>query len=172
MAKPILDAERVRQVFHYDPETGLFTRIGPSIWKTGAVEPTPVGRKPSHYGYVSLTMDGQIYPAHRLAFVYMTGRQPIDQIDHRNGIRHDNRWCNLREVTAKQNSENCAQRKGTHSGFRGVYPAGNGKWIARIGDGGVRHYLGIHDTPEQAAEAYKAARAARFAAQPIARENL
>lgn len=172
MAKPILDAERVRQVFHYDPETGLFTRIGGSIWKPHHKGSVPVGRKPSPSGYISLTMDGQSYPAHRLAFVYMTGRQPADQIDHINGIRHDNRWCNLREATAKQNSENCGLRKGTHSGFRGVYPAGNGKWIARIGDAGVRHYLGIHDTPEQASEAYKAARAARFAAQPVAREHL
>ena len=171
MGKPILDADRVRQVFHYDPETGLFTRIGGTLWKPNHKGSVPVGRKPGPSGYIHLHMDGQNYPAHRLAFVYMVGRQPIEQIDHINGIRHDNRWCNLREVTAKQNGENCALRKNTASGFRGVYPQ-NGKWIARIGDAGVRHYLGIYDTPEEAAEAYKAARAERFKAQPVAREHL
>jgi len=171
MAKPILDAERVRQVFHYDPQTGLFTRIGTSAWKTNVMKPTPVGRTPGRFGYVHLTMDGQIYPAHRIAFVYMTGRQPIEQIDHINGIRHDNRWGNLREVSYSENSQNTAHRKNTHSGLRGVYPA-SGKWIARICLNKQRQYLGIYDTPEEAHAAYLKTRAQLFPKQPVPREYL
>lgn len=115
--------------------------------------------------------DGFVHRAHALAWVWMTGRQVDGYIDHINGIPSDNRWSNLRQVTAGENAQNTAPRKGTHSGLRGVYPA-SGKWIGRICLDGVRRYLGIYDTPEEAHAAYLAARAKLFPKSPVPREYL
>lgn len=96
-----LDPEILRATLHYDPETGLFSR------KT-ATSRTPVGyifttRHPGEY--ISVPYGKGNARAGRAAWVWMTGEQP-DIIDHINGHAHDNRFVNLRNVTAKENHGN------------------------------------------------------------------
>jgi len=53
---------------------------------------------------IGMTLDGRarILLSHRVAFALMAGRWPERDINHRNGVRNDNRWSNLREATHAQ----------------------------------------------------------------------
>lgn len=168
MAEADLTAARVRELLHYDPETGLFTWLKTS---GGGVLPGAHAGRSSGNRYATIRIDGAARRAHNVAWLWMTESLPTHYVDHINGIRGDNRWCNLREVTAHENAQNTAPRKRTHSGLRGVYPQ-HDKWIGRIGLNGQRHYLGIYDTREEAHAAYLAARAKMFVKQPIPREYM
>lgn len=119
----------------YDPETGVLT--GP---RGGAGS---INEK----GYVVIRFMGKVHKAHRVAFYLMMGRWPTE-IDHVNRVRHDNRWCNLREVTHKENQRN--RKPGRKQGVRQLE---SGKWKASIGGSKNRKHLGMFDTREQALEA-------------------
>lgn len=96
-----------------------------------------------------------MYKAHRLAWLYITGQWPIDQIDHINGIRSDNRFCNLREIDLTGNShQRNKPPKNNKSGFIGVYLTRSGKFRAQIGYLRTNIAIGVFDTPEQAHAAY------------------
>jgi len=144
-------SEKALSVVSYDRETGIF------IWvRCGRPEMngTRAGFKASR-GYRRIRIDGVNYAEHRIAWLIGTGRWPAEQIDHINGIRSDNRLCNLREAT---NAQNNANKPG-----RGPWPKGvcwnptRHKFQAEIKANGRRRYLGRYDTPEQAAEAYRRA---------------
>lgn len=105
--------------------------------------------------YWRINVDGRRYLAHRLAFMWMEGRWPREQIDHKNRNKADNRWCNLREATPSQNLANSATLKRNTSGMKGVVWHKRGrKWSSQIGVGGATHYLGLFDCPAAAAFAY------------------
>lgn len=124
----------------YVPETGLFT-----IVETGL----PVGYVAPN-GYVVVRYAGNNYSAHRLAWLYMTGAWP-KQVDHKNHIKSDNRWENLREATASQNAFN---RKGWGKyGLKGVRKVHN-KWLAQATEKGRPVSLGTYSTKEEAHAAY------------------
>lgn len=148
-----LTAERLREILHYDPETGVFTwavRIARCVqqgWVAGGV---------SNFGYRIIRVDKITYVGHRLAWLYMTGEWPTDEIDHRNGIRDDNRWVNLREATAKQNRENRNKAPSNTSGVRGVtWDKARGKWHPLIKHHGKMIHLGRFDSFDDAVAARK-----------------
>jgi hypothetical protein len=139
----------------YDPESGFFTRRN-CFFKSrdGAV----VGTKPTTTGYVYVSVDGRSYPAHRLAWLHMTGQWPKGQIDHIDMNGGNNRWSNLRLATRSQNRANTRKRTDSSSPFKGVsWRPRQKKWMATCGVGGKRHYLGYHATAEEAQAAYMAA---------------
>lgn len=71
--------------------------------------------------------------AHRVAWVLMTGKWPDGEIDHDNGIRTDNRWVNLKDVTSVQNGRNQGIKSSNTSGYTGVsWHASSRKWRASI----------------------------------------
>lgn len=157
MSKPT--AERVRELLHYDPLSGLFTRlVSRANAHVGDVAGTDSGR-----GYLRIRVDGKKYVAHRLAWFYMTGEWPAEQIDHINGCPSDNRWSNLREATRHQNSINTRKRQDNTSGFKGVHWHKSGKkWQAYIKLNGKKYHLGYFDTPEAASAMYEGAAAILF----------
>ena len=156
-----LTAERLRNVLDYIPETGGF-EWAVSMGNGGGVAGRDAGSDHRH-GYRMITIDGERYLAHRLAFFYMTGRMPTEHIDHINGQKDDNRWQNLREATRSQNGANRGANKRNTSGYKGVtWDKNRSKWSAAIMCQGQPYNLGGFDTPEEAHEAYKKAAGALF----------
>lgn len=148
----MITQERLKELLHYDPDTGLFTcaRSRPGC-RVGAVAGTR--RKD---GYLVVSLDSRRYFTHRLALLYMTGELPTLDIDHINGDRADNRWCNLREATNSENMQN--QRRGhsdSTSGLLGVsWHKNRSKWRAQITANKQTINLGSFSTPEEAHAAY------------------
>jgi hypothetical protein len=144
--------DRLKEITRYDPDSGFFTwalsrrrcRVGE---KMGCV---------AKNGYVVIRLDNTLYLAHRLAWLYQTGEWPAHQIDHINRNRADNRWSNLREVTNAENAQN-KRAKPNKSGFCGVRKE-NSKWLAEIKVNYRPIRIGLFDTPEEAHQAYIAAK--------------
>jgi len=159
----MLDAETLKAHIHYEPETGVFTWLR----KTGKRAAGSVAGYPrSNGGYVILGFRGDGYLAHRLAFFYMTGNWPEQDLDHKNGNRQDNRWVNLRACSRAENMQNLAKKQRN----TGQWLAHNGKYRARISCGNKRHNLGYFDTAEEASDAYMKAKAKIHAFNPEIRE--
>jgi hypothetical protein len=106
------------------------------------------------YGYRIISFRRRFYRGGRLAWLFMTGAWPKNEIDHKNGIRHDDSWKNLRAVTRAENTQNVTKSKGV-CGLVGVRKTKNGKrFAANIAVDRARFHLGTFDTPEQARRAY------------------
>lgn len=150
-----LTQDRLKELFEYNPDTGYFTR-------TKAVKRCKVGDRVGHLadsGYLMICIDDKDHRAHRLAFLYMTGEWPEDQVDHINRVRDDNRWCNLRCVSNVENNKNSSMQSNNTSGHVGVsWDKSRDKWAAEIRckiQG--RKRLGRFATLEEAVAARKAA---------------
>jgi hypothetical protein len=156
MARQELTAERLREVLHYDPETGLFTwRIDRGGRKAGTVAGSA-----HNAGYVSIRVYGIRYLSHRLAALYVTGKWPEHQVDHKYGVRSDNRWTELRPATHAQNQHNKRSANSNNKvGLLGV-SVSRGRYLAQIKVAGKRKFLGRFGTPEMSHNAYLTAKAA------------
>ena len=154
-----LTSARLRELLEYDPQTGVFTWLADRGRMAKAGD---VAGSLHHHGYVVIRIDGAIHRAHRLAWLYMHGFLPVNEIDHRNGIRSDNRSENLREATKAQNMGNQlnshARSKSKILGVR--FHKRDGKWTSEISTNKKRHYLGLFETAELAEAAYLAAKRA------------
>lgn len=151
MKAPNLTAERLREVLHYDPETGVFTR---RLACKGRHAGTVAGGKRG-LGYASITIDGEAHYAHRLAILYVTGAWPAVHVDHVNGKRSDNRIANLRDATVSQNHANKAKSADKTSPYKGVHWSRERcKWVAQIKKDGRGITLGRFDCAEDARDAY------------------
>jgi HNH endonuclease len=154
-----LTADRLRELLSYDPETGVFRwRVRPSPYM--AILAGDEAGCFDGYGYRVIRIARFGYKAHRLAWLYMSGAWPRDQIDHLNGDKADNRWVNLREAGVSGNQANrpvCATNK---SGFKGVFfleRASLRPWRAAVRIGGKTRYLGRFSAREEAALVYATA---------------
>ena len=110
-----LTQERLKELLHYDPETGVFR------WKVDRPKGVKIGNKAGTLdqdGYRKISLDGKRFYAHRLVWLYVHGEFPFDQIDHKNRVPDDNRLVNLRQATS---GENRANSKTTHLGMKGAY---------------------------------------------------
>ena len=152
--KKILTQERLKEVLRYCPDSGIFTwAINVSNVKAGSRAGSL-----KRNGYLSIRVDRVRYSAHRLVFLYTLGRMPPQQVDHINGIRNDNRLCNLRECSRSfnmQNQKKCTTKSTT--GFLGV-SANRGKFAAFIKVGDESKYLGLFSNPVDAHNAYLTAK--------------
>jgi len=150
MAEKNLTAERLRELFHYNKETGVFTRLVKSSNSRTVAGSTGKDRR------VRISVDNKIYRAHTLAWIYVTGFHPKDCIDHINGDPSDNRFCNLREATHAENMQNRrSASKNSSSGLLGVsFNNEKKKWTAEIMSNYKRIRLGHFSTKEEAHLAY------------------
>ncbi len=164
-----LTSAAIRELVRYDEGTGVFTWIKT---RTGSVRPGRIAGYLRKDGYVSIRIYGRNYPAHRLAWLYVTGAWPENQIDHINRCKSDNRFLNLRDVTASENRQNILAQKNNSSGFKGVSrDVANARWRAGIKHGGKSKNLGNFTLPEDAAKAYAAAANELHTKNPLAKSD-
>ena len=144
-----LTLRRLRELLHYDPDTGNFTwKVSRRKVKAGAI----AGSKERKY--LRIGIDGAKYSAHRLAWYYVHQEWPPDDIDHEKD-RTDNRIANLRSATRQQNNANRSIASNNKTGFKGVcFDKNRNKYQATIMVDGKTRYLGRFDKPEQAHAAY------------------
>jgi hypothetical protein len=148
----MITAKRVRELFNYDPSTGILTRriaVG-SRGRKGDIPGTD-----NMNGYRRIIVDHKKYYAHRLAWLHTFGYMPA-AIDHIDGDSTNNRIDNLRPATQSQNLMNRKSAARNTSGFKGVCWDGRyvKKWKAQIQTNGENIYLGTFATPEEAHAAY------------------
>lgn len=153
--RPELTAEQLREILHYDPDTGVFTR---RVSTARNVKAGDVAGYSNGDGYRYISVQNRLYKAHRLAWLYHYGNWPKDQIDHINRNRSDNRISNLRDVTNKQNHQNRSKSSNNTSGHPGVsWHKQKSKWVARITHNQKLIHLGYFSILEDAVAARKAA---------------
>ncbi len=148
----MLTQEQLKESLHYDPETGVFTRLRTQAHNAGSGSTNAAG-------YTMISVLGTQQYAHRLAVLYMTGKWPEGQVDHRNGVRNDNRWANLRDSSALVNQQNLrAAQSNNQVGLLGVshWPnrRGTKHYVAQLFANGRRVLCSYHHTPEEAHAAY------------------
>jgi len=148
----LITQARLKELLDYDPATGVF------VWRVGLNNRTPEGSvagAKNRNSYISIGADGLQYKAHRLAWLYMTGEWPCEQIDHINCVKDDNRFENLREASQGENQRNVTKRASNTSGYKCVWwDKKADKWKTSISLDGVRTFLGYFDRIEDAAAAY------------------
>jgi len=153
----MITQERLKQLLHYNPETGLFTRIDIESNRTDRLGKQPGSRNTK--GHIQIRLDGTLYVAHRLAWLYMNGRFPVNQLDHIDGDKTNNKITNLREATNKQNQENVPLQVNNTSGYRGVsFDKRLKKFRAYVCHNRQQITLGLFDTSELATSAAQKAR--------------
>lgn len=144
----MLTLKRLKELLHYDPETGIWTwLVNRRRAKKGMIAGSTM------HGYRQIVIEYEPYLGHRLAWFYMTGTWPEYEIDHIDRNRSNDRWSNLRQATVKQNQSNKTKPKHNTSGHKGVRWEYNG-YRARITVNGKLLHLGTFKTLDKAAEAY------------------
>jgi hypothetical protein len=153
----VIARERLVELLDYDQETGEFTWRGTRSGR-GKTNLTAAGARAGTTGgsgYRIIRIDRINHRAHRLAWLYVHGEMPAEDIDHINGIRTDNRISNLRSVSRSVNLQNMREPKSNNrgSGLLGTYKVGN-RWYGKLQVNGRAHSCGGFDTPEEAHQAY------------------
>lgn len=145
--------QQLMDLLHYDPEAGVFTHKQ----TRGKGKEGEVAGGLNRYGYIDIRLMNRLFKAHQLAFLYMTGSfpEPPLTVDHINGCRTDNRWCNLRLATQQEQTWNRTAHKNNKSGLMGAWPCKTtGRWQSLLTDGKSRKWLGRFDTAQEAHEAW------------------
>ncbi len=143
--------DKLRTDLLYCPETGIFTWM---VARNNVKIGMRAGCRKSN-GYEYIMFEKTMFLSHRLAWFYITGEFPKDEIDHINTIKTDNRFVNLRECTKSQNQSNTAAQKNNKSGFKGVsWHKKSEKYYVRIMKDTKSYHLGYFEKKIDAAEAY------------------
>ena len=131
---------KLKSQLSYNPSTGVFNWLK---GKQGRSTKKPAGSIHKSLGYSRIMLDGELYYAHRLAWLFVNGKMPKEEIDHINKQRHDNSINNLREVSNGENLRNQSMQKRNTSGVTGVrWESNRKKWLAQIGVNGSTIKLG------------------------------
>jgi hypothetical protein len=170
----VFDQATIKEFLSYDPDSGIFTwnrrdlhhfksLNSQSRWNNrysgkiaGSIYSGETG-----YQCIQIALLGRVLKAHRLAWTYMTGNEPPEQIDHKDQDGTNNKWLNLADADGL-NSRNQSKRKDNKSGYSGVsWAKGTEKWCARSHDlhGNYKH-IGFFVNLEDAAYAVERFRAA------------
>lgn len=152
--KALPSADELRQLLNYNETTGRL------FWRHRDGKPAFNARwagneafTTTERGYKQGRIFGELYYAHRIIWRMMQGEIPND-IDHINGVRSDNRWGNLREVTRSENLRNRRLSSNNKTGFHGVSKTSWGAWQSYIGDGSeTSRCLGSFKTKDEAVSA-------------------
>jgi hypothetical protein len=160
----LLPFELANEYWDYNPENGMFiwkwrdrkhfkSDKSWNWWNTRYANTVAGNIRDDEYQMIKV--NGNLFLAHRLAWLLHYGEWPEDQIDHINNVREDNRIENLREATHSQNQRNKSSHKESSSKYLGVsWHKATNKWQARIRVDGIQYHLGYFTVAEDAARAY------------------
>lgn len=163
MQSHTLTADRLRECLAYDSETGIFTwniEVGGRGASNGNGK-YKIGSKAGGLdgdGYVAIRVDGGLYRAHRLAWLYVKGEWPSLDIDHKDGERSNNKFSNLTEKSRALNSQNRITSRSKTGLIGAHFDKQSGKFAAEIRLNGKRKHLGKFETAIDAHKAYIAAK--------------
>lgn len=166
-SRPLPEQALLQRLLSYDPDTGRL------VWKSRPIEMFADERSSKSFhtkyagndaltavtkaGYKNGTLLCEVHLAHRVIWKLMTGEDPVS-IDHINGDRADNRWCNLRNVSQGDNCRNQVRSKRNRTGTTGVFfDEESQKWLASIRANGRSKNLGRHASKDKAVAVRKAA---------------
>lgn len=155
----MLTQNELKEILDYNPETGEF------IWKIRKqkIKHGSIAGTINAYGYRQIAINGRIYRAHRLAWLYVYGYLPTKLIDHKNRNRSDNKIANLREANKSENAQN--------TNARGYYfHKPSGKFLAQIRINGKQINLGLFVTEDEARATYESAKLKYHTFNPVPRE--
>ena len=129
----MITQERLKELIEYNPETGEFKRKKRK-GKCNAL---------SSNGSITIGIQRENHYAQRLAFLYMEGYLPENDVVHLNGDKQDNRWCNLREASRACTAKFAGIQRNNTSGVVGVYLHKSGKYAAQIFTNKRTYFLGL-----------------------------
>ena len=129
----------IEKGYTYNPENGIVY----------GVKGNPIKKITKGYLILCFKHNSKMFYlySHQFAW-YCVNKECIEQIDHINGIRTDNRISNLRNVTNQENKWNRNFAKGYH------YNKNANKFQAEIVLDYKKIYLGLFNTEEDARAAY------------------
>ncbi|EJT0117290.1 HNH endonuclease [Salmonella enterica] len=124
----MLTQEKLKSILEYNPLTGEFIyKVTRGNKKKGSIAGTIASD-----GYIRIQISGKIYMAHLLAFLYMEGYLP-EMVDHKDRVRSNNKWDNLRKSTSSQNQRN--KKIVSKSGYSNIiWDRKNQKWRVILRD--------------------------------------
>jgi hypothetical protein len=152
-----LTQQQVKSLLRYDPETGEWNWL--VFKKNRKTASTKAGSLIKKTGYVCICINGHLYQAHRLAWLYMTGYWPTNQVDHKDTNRSNNKWDNLRLASNSLNQANTKNYRNNTSGHKGIWFRNDcRKWYVKVG----RKYVGLFETYDDAVNAYQKTAAEKY----------
>lgn len=149
-----LTVKRLKEILLYNPNSGVF------VWRVApcrSVQAGQVAGRLSNRGYIQIGISCRVYSAHRLAWFYTYGVWPAKDLDHKDRNKQNNAICNIREASQSENKANVEMHRDNTSGVKGVsWDSQRQKWRAQIGFRGKYMYLGLFNSKDNAAAAYRA----------------
>ena len=162
----MITQDYLKSILEYDKATGIFvwksrpesmfkSKNAFAVWNKRYAG-KPAGTLKNDSGYLIISINKQMFRSHRLAWLYVYGVMPENQIDHINGVRHDNKFCNLRDTKQGENHKNKRLLSTNKTGFHGITTVKSGKFRVKAWDNNKQFHLGYFASLEDAVMARKA----------------
>jgi hypothetical protein len=146
-----LTREKLKEALEYNPETGKF------FWKIRTSKRIHIGDEAgclAGNGHILIRMYGKLYQASRLAWLYVYGENPLEEIDHKDVNSSNNKIDNLRLATRMQNQWNTRVTSRSKTGIKGVcWNKSSNKWHVQINHNNQRVYSAYFDDLNETKEA-------------------
>lgn len=151
----MITQKELRQILSYDANTGIFIS---KINRGKRIKINDVLGTVRSDGYISIVINSKHYKAQNLAWLYVYGKLPKNELDHKNKNKADNKIANLRDIEHKENCRNRSKRSDNKSGVTGVYfNEKRNKWLCGIRVDGKYYHLGCFKDFDDAVDARKKA---------------
>lgn len=147
----ILTQEELLKQFKYNKDTGLFTRIAVRDCH-GNLNTCDYEIEGTNGYYRRVSINGRRYLMHKLAFLYVEGYYPVEEVDHIDGNMLNNKYCNLRCVGKRINRFNLRKYKNNTTGESCVCIKDDG-YYCLVQKDGERYFRGYFTDIEDAVAA-------------------